>query len=294
MSSSKKQKISEGDEKEADDASETEIPNKKHKPGSVSAVSKEKETPVGSVGSDEEEEDHVKLQARREANRMHAFKSRQRSKMLLTELQQTVSKLNREKGELERQNAVLTAQVEVLQQQNMALLQNQQQMLLKQQVVQPPPLPQSTDANLQQQQQLQQQQPMMNALQNPANSLLLNPMMMQVMMQVALAQQQQQQQQQQMQQPPQQQQQPQQMQVPQQPQSPMFDPSAALAAVLSQQASGVLSLANTGGGDPSPASSTLQSLLRAQLQKDLPDTANDDGCNDDPNRSSDGNNMSAV
>lgn len=59
---------------------------------------------------DNEPPDEAKLKARREANRMHAFKSRQRSKFLLTELQQAVSQLNREKAELERQNAVLTAQ----------------------------------------------------------------------------------------------------------------------------------------------------------------------------------------
>lgn len=86
-------------------------------------------------GDDDEEEeaalDEAKLQARREANRIHAFKSRQRSKMLLQELQTTVETLNKEKGEIERQNAVLRAQVEVLQQQNTSLMQNQQMMMAR-------------------------------------------------------------------------------------------------------------------------------------------------------------------
>jgi len=94
-------------------------------------------------------EEHKKIQARREANRMHAFKSRQRSKLLLTDLQATVQQLSREKSELERQNAVLRAQVEVLQQQNFTLMQNQQQMLLQQQQQkqqQPPNAPQQPAA----------------------------------------------------------------------------------------------------------------------------------------------------
>lgn len=78
-----------------------------------------------------EEDTDEKRQARREANRMHAFKSRQRSKMLLQELQQTVDGLSKDKSELERQNAVLRAQVEVLQQQNAGLMQNQQMLLTR-------------------------------------------------------------------------------------------------------------------------------------------------------------------
>jgi len=88
-----------------------------------------KEGTTGADGEPEESED-AKLLARREANRMHALKSRQRSKMLLGELQGTVTQLQAEKVELERQNAVLRAQVDVLQQQNRALLQSQQQLLL--------------------------------------------------------------------------------------------------------------------------------------------------------------------
>jgi len=86
----------------------------------------------GSGGDDgqDPEQQLAKLQARREANRMHALKSRQRSKLLLSELQQTVQQLTAEKVELERQNAVFRAQVDVLQQQNRALLQSQQQLLL--------------------------------------------------------------------------------------------------------------------------------------------------------------------
>jgi len=94
-------------------------------------------------------EEEAKVQARREANRMHAFKSRQRSKQLLSDLQTTVEQLQKEKSELERHNAVLRAQVDVLHQQNLTLLQNQQQMLLQQQQQQhhqqpapaPPPRP---------------------------------------------------------------------------------------------------------------------------------------------------------
>jgi hypothetical protein len=70
-----------------------------------------------------------RIAARREANRMHALKSRQRSKALLGELQSTVATLNQEKAELERQNAVLRAQVDVLTQQNRALMSAQQQPL---------------------------------------------------------------------------------------------------------------------------------------------------------------------
>ncbi|GAX10439.1 hypothetical protein FisN_21Lh137 [Fistulifera solaris] len=81
---------------------------------------------------DDPESDRKKLQQRREANRVHAFKSRQRSKHLLSELQTTVNELAKDKSELERHNAVLRAQVEVLQQQNLSLLQNQQQMMLQQ------------------------------------------------------------------------------------------------------------------------------------------------------------------
>jgi hypothetical protein len=80
----------------------------------------------GSGGGDHD----AKLLARREANRMHALKSRQRSKLLLSELQQTVAQLTNDKGALERQNAVLRAQVEVLQQQNRALLQSQQHLMM--------------------------------------------------------------------------------------------------------------------------------------------------------------------
>jgi len=84
-------------------------------------------------------DEDAKMQARREANRMHALKSRQRSKMLSTELQQSVQQLSEEKGDLERQNAVLRAQVDVLQQQNRALLQSQQHMMVPSQ--QPPQAP---------------------------------------------------------------------------------------------------------------------------------------------------------
>ena len=72
--------------------------------------------------------DH-RIATRREANRMHALKSRQRSKALLQDLQNSVTVLNGEKADLERQNAILRAQVDVLSQQNRALLQSQQQMM---------------------------------------------------------------------------------------------------------------------------------------------------------------------
>jgi len=88
-------------------------------------------------------DDYKKMQARRDANRVHASKSRQRSKLLFTDLQATVQQFSRDKSELERHNAVLRAQVEVLQQQNFALMQNQQQMLLQQQ---PPSAPQQPAA----------------------------------------------------------------------------------------------------------------------------------------------------
>ncbi|KAL7577739.1 hypothetical protein ACA910_010503 [Epithemia clementina (nom. ined.)] len=77
------------------------------------------------------EDETEKLAARREANRVHALKSRQRSKALLQELQRTVELLNGEKSEMERENAVLRAQVEVLQQQNLALTQSQRMLLVR-------------------------------------------------------------------------------------------------------------------------------------------------------------------
>jgi hypothetical protein len=75
--------------------------------------------------------DGEKLAARREANRVHALKSRQRSKALLQELQRTVTQLSGDKAELERENAVLRAQTEVLQQQNIALTQSQRMLLMR-------------------------------------------------------------------------------------------------------------------------------------------------------------------
>ena len=87
--------------------------------------SKKRPHPSGGDGETE------KLAARREANRVHAFKSRQRSKALLQELQRTVELLSGEKSELERENAVLRAQVDVLQQQNLALTQSQRMLLVR-------------------------------------------------------------------------------------------------------------------------------------------------------------------
>jgi hypothetical protein len=88
-------------------------------------LSSEASLPTTTNGGEREDEaPPTKFLSRREANRIHAFKSRQRSKNLLQELQQLVTQYNYEKLELERQNAVLTAQVEVLQQQNMTLLQS--------------------------------------------------------------------------------------------------------------------------------------------------------------------------
>lgn len=78
-----------------------------------------------------EDSDAEKLAARREANRIHALKSRQRSKALLQELQRTVTQLSGEKAELERENAVMRAQIEVLQQQNLALTQSQRMLLMR-------------------------------------------------------------------------------------------------------------------------------------------------------------------
>ena len=85
-----------------------------------------KKRPISDNDSDAE-----KLAARREANRIHALKSRQRSKALLQELQRTVTQLSGEKAELERENAVMRAQIEVLQQQNLALTQSQRMLLMR-------------------------------------------------------------------------------------------------------------------------------------------------------------------
>jgi hypothetical protein len=80
-------------------------------------------------GDDDDENDSFKIKSRREANRLHALKSRQRSKQLLSDLQTTVGQLKSDKQDLERQNSVLLAQVDVLQQQNYKLLQGQQMLL---------------------------------------------------------------------------------------------------------------------------------------------------------------------
>jgi hypothetical protein len=69
--------------------------------------------------------EHHRVVARREANRMHAMKSRQRSKTLFSELQASNKILAREKAELERQVVVLRAQIDVLSQQNQVLMQSQ-------------------------------------------------------------------------------------------------------------------------------------------------------------------------
>ena len=89
---------------------------------------KKRPNPSSSGDGDDETE---KLAARREANRVHAFKSRQRSKALLQELQRAVELLSGDKSELERENAVLRAQVDVLQQQNLALTQSQRMLLIR-------------------------------------------------------------------------------------------------------------------------------------------------------------------
>lgn len=78
-----------------------------------------------------QEDEAERIAARREANRIHALKSRQRSKAQLQDLQRKVEELSGEKSELERENAVLRAQVEVLQQQNLALTQAQRVMLFQ-------------------------------------------------------------------------------------------------------------------------------------------------------------------
>jgi hypothetical protein len=72
-----------------------------------------------------------KKESRREANRVHAFKSRQRSKFMLQELQSSLHELSIDKTNLERENALLRAQVELLQQQYRSLLQNQQMLMLQ-------------------------------------------------------------------------------------------------------------------------------------------------------------------
>jgi hypothetical protein len=76
----------------------------------------------------EDTEDAARLDTRRAANRLHAFKSRQRSKNLALELQQQVEELQKDMTELERTNAVLGGKIEVLMMENQQLLFNQQMM----------------------------------------------------------------------------------------------------------------------------------------------------------------------
>ena len=74
-----------------------------------------------------DEEEKKKLEARRAYNRKCAAKARKRSKDLISHLQKQVEELTRDKATLERNNEVMRAQLELLEQQNRILMMNQRQ-----------------------------------------------------------------------------------------------------------------------------------------------------------------------
>ena len=73
------------------------------------------------------EEEAKALEQRRAYNRKCAAKARKRSKDLIVTLQAQVEELTKEKSELQRNNEVMRAQMDLLEQQNRTLLMSQRQ-----------------------------------------------------------------------------------------------------------------------------------------------------------------------
>jgi hypothetical protein len=134
MSSEEEEQIEKAEESEEKAEEPEENDQKGTKRQKPDPNTRESDGDIGGDGDivgdgDDDENDSFKIKSRREANRLHALKSRQRSKQLLSDLQTTVGKLKSDKQDLERQNSILLAQVDVLQQQNYKLLQGQQMLL---------------------------------------------------------------------------------------------------------------------------------------------------------------------
>jgi hypothetical protein len=75
------------------------------------------------------EEEAARVEFRRAANRLHACKSRQRSKNFRSELKLEISQLKQDKEELERANAVLSGKIEILMSENQQLGLNHQMLV---------------------------------------------------------------------------------------------------------------------------------------------------------------------
>jgi hypothetical protein len=75
------------------------------------------------------EEEAARVEFRRAANRLHACKSRQRSKNFRSELKLEISQLKLDKEELERANAVLSGKIEILMSENQQLGLNHQMLV---------------------------------------------------------------------------------------------------------------------------------------------------------------------
>jgi hypothetical protein len=81
------------------------------------------------VGGTLKEEEAARVEFRRAANRLHACKSRQRSKNFRSELKLEISQLKQDKEELERANAVLSGKIEILMSENQQLGLNHQMLV---------------------------------------------------------------------------------------------------------------------------------------------------------------------
>lgn len=81
------------------------------------------------VSGTRKEEEAARVEFRRAANRLHACKSRQRSKNFRSELKLEISQLKQDKEELERANAVLSGKIEILMSENQQLGLNHQMLV---------------------------------------------------------------------------------------------------------------------------------------------------------------------
>jgi hypothetical protein len=90
---------------------------------------KTKEALMKRVSGTRKEEEAARVEFRRAANRLHACKSRQRSKNFRSELKLEISQLKQDKEELERANAVLSGKIEILMSENQQLGLNHQMLV---------------------------------------------------------------------------------------------------------------------------------------------------------------------
>ena len=115
----------------AKSTSSSDAPLKKARAATVEEhEEKTKEALKRSVSSGtRKEEEAARVEFRRAANRLHACKSRQRSKNFRSELKLEISQLKQEKEELERANAVLSGKIEILMSENQQLGLNHQMLV---------------------------------------------------------------------------------------------------------------------------------------------------------------------